>query len=152
MWTIALLGSDVYINPDEKSQVLLSALGYTDPMEDDDWLKYDILGAPTQRPQINEIQDRNGVAYHSGGQKKVIRLDFDDFIFPADEHKREALEDLLNYPFIYLYKGTYDFENWGLHEDLYCLAISCSKEVENIFEDGVTRVTMDIQLVNPVVR
>jgi hypothetical protein len=152
MWTIALLGTDVFINPDDKSQVLLSSLGYTDPMTNADWGKYDVLGAPTQRQQIAEIQDRNGVAYHSGGQKKVIRLEFDDFIFPDDEHKRESLENLLNYPFIYFFKGTYDFANWEIHEDLYCLAVACTKSVENIFEDAVTRVSMDLQLVNPVAR
>lgn len=151
IWKIALHGSDVHYNPDQSSEVALATIGVTDPLDDENWFAWDIIGAPTDRKQFDDIQSRNGVAYHSRGQKKVITLYLLDFIFPDEEHHKEALEELLNKPYIYFHQGTYAFDDWSIHDPLKCVMVAVTKQDERLFEDSCTRITLNLQLVNPVI-
>lgn len=150
MWTIALYGSDSYFEPNEKSEVLLSVIGQTDPMTNNNWIKFDVLGCPTHYEQRDNIKELNGVAYHTKGQKRVITLDFDYFIFPDDEHKKIALEQLLNKQFIYFYCGTYVFSSWQFHTSNSCLMVACYQSVESDYEGGVTKIKLEMVCVNPI--
>ncbi len=154
IWKIALLGSDTYYEPDAKSEVSLTTMGFTDPLEDEDtdWLLLDVIGAPGIRENIDGITKQgNGRAVHTKGQSKTIRLHFVDFLFPSEYDKKEALEDLLNHQFIYFYQGGYVFDNFQHHSDGKCLLVACSHSVEDDFDNGVVRVTLDMQLVNPII-
>lgn len=151
MWTIALLGNNFYYEPDENSEISLLEMGYTDPMTSGDWKKFDVIGSPVKREQLSESTDINGVTYHVKAQKKIIQVELADFIFPDEEHKREELENVLNQRYIYYYKGTYNFSNWSPHADGKCLMVTAVSQVENIYEDGVTRVSLTLRCVNPKV-
>lgn len=151
MWTIALLGTDNYYEPDNSSCVLLADMGYTDPMESTDWLKLSVLGMPLHRKQIEGIQEFNNISVHSKAQKKHFKIDVDDFIFPDDAEIVASLDDLLNHHFIYLFKGDYDFDNYSVHPDGNCLMVAANKSIEDIYENGVTRVTLEVIAVNPLV-
>lgn len=151
MWTIALLGLNQYYEPDSLSEVSLLDMGFTDPMTSSSWKKFDVIGSPVKREQLSDVGDMVGVAYHTKAQKKIIKVELDDLVFPDDEHKREELEDVLKHRYIYYYKGTYDFESWSPHSDGKCLMVAGTSSVENIYDDGVTRVTLTFRAVNPMV-
>lgn len=151
MWTIALFGSNYYYEPDSLSEVSLTAMGFTDPMVDDSWKKFDVIASPVVREQLSDSHEMVGVISHTKAQKKIIKVELDDFLFPDDEHKREEIEDILKCRYIYYYKGTYDFTNWSPHSDGKCLMVAGTSQVENIYEDGVTRITLTLRAVNPLV-
>lgn len=151
MWTIALFGTDEYYEPDGDSCVLLEDMGFTDPMLSSLWLKLDILGLPLHRKQIEGTQEFNNVSVHSKAQKKHYKIDIDDYVFPDDFDKVTALDDVLNHYFIYLYKGSFDFENHEIHPDGKCLMVAVTKSIEDIYENGITRVSLEVVAVNPLV-
>ena len=143
IWKIALFGSNTYYEPDANSEVLLSAMTVTDPMTDANWKKYDVIGAPTNYEELGDTEESTGgVAVHSPGQKKMLKLDFVDFLFPSEREKVDELSAILRKQWIYFYKGEYSFTNWKPHSDDACLLCAGTKSVEDEYDDGVTRVTM----------
>ncbi len=150
IWKIALFGSEVFYEPDGNSEVLLSAMSVTDPMMDTNWKKYDVLGAPADYKAIEEFTEvSGGIVIHNKAQKKIIDIEFVDFKFPDDRHKVDELSALLRKQWVYFYKGEFTFDNWKPHSDDACVLVAATKSIEDVYENGVTRIKMSLRGLKP---
>jgi len=151
-WTIAILGTNTYAEPDVYSEVALSALSTTDPMADSNWLKVYIRGMGDIPENFDEPGDKiGGIATHQGAQKGMFTVEVYPFYFPADMKAFKDLFAALRKSHVYLYRGTYDFpsDNYSIHSDDKCLKVAAVATGENNYENGNKHVTIKIRKINP---
>lgn len=150
-WTIAILGTDTFYQPDADSEVLLSALSVTDPMEDENWLKVNITGMRPKPVQVNETEERvGGIAVQRKAQKMLFDCKTMPFIFPDDMAEYFDLFEALKHNYIYLFKGTYDFDEFSIHGDTKALMVACTHTIEDDDENGRKDVTLAFRKVYPI--
>ena len=150
-WIIALFGTDEYYETDQNSEVSFSTLGTSDPMSDDNWLKLKIYGMSPKRENLNEGEERiGGITAHSPGQKQLFEIHLMPFVFPDDMNQYESLCNLLLKKYVYLYKGTYSFDNWKIHPDGKAIRISVNIETEHNYENGTKEITLQARKEKPI--
>ena len=156
-WTIALLGTNTFVNPDSSSLVTLAALNTTDPMTDSNWLKVDISGASPKKEAFNSPKERiGGISVHSNAYKQIYQLKPFPFDFPLGMPKLDKLNEVLLYRYIYFFKGTYDFQDpdpnksWMIHPDSKAIMVSAVGKTEDDYDTGQKTITIDLQKYNPV--
>jgi hypothetical protein len=149
-WLIALFGTDDYYEIDQNSEVSLSTLGTTDPMTDANWLKIGISGMSPGRENLNDGEERvGGIIAHSPTQKQIFEIHLLPLVFPDDMDKYEALCDLLLKKYIYLFKGTYSFDNWKIHPDGKAIRVAVNIETEHNYENGTKEITLQARKERP---
>lgn len=146
MWKICLKGSNEYIAPDASGCVSLEALGTSNPMTDDSWLKADVLGMGAKRSE-REPDERIGGVVHRGTGLRVFDCEIAPYRFPADMHKLDELYSHLSKRFVYLHKGNYNFANFAIHPDGKALAVAASVVVEDDYDGGRKQVKIRFKVV-----
>lgn len=152
-WTIALYSTNSNIAIDENSLADFTALGTTDPMEDEDWLKIEVIGVSAKKEKDEDIAKRTGnIGVNQGRRIYSFSIQCVDFIFPDDMQTLDDLMELLDRRNIFLYKGTYVFPEtgWELHPDSKALSIVGVGRIEDDYSNGVKRLTINCRTTYPL--
>ncbi len=143
-WTIALLGTDTYIEPNTNGCVALSALDTTDPMTDGRWYKLNVLGLSPAEVNFEEPEERIGGAFrHSPGKYRRFEIKIVPLSFPEEMDILQTIFQIQGYKNIYLYRGTYDFSpKFSIHAEGECLKIAMYATIEDDYDNGVKFITI----------
>jgi hypothetical protein len=147
---IAILGTTTYKEPNKDSEVALSELATTDPMTDEDWITIEIKGMSPQYEFIEEPDTATGgISLHNFAQHALFNIPLAPLGFPEDMAHYKRIMKALNYPHIYLYRGTYTFSElddpWDIHSDNKCLKISVISSYSDDYDNAIKEITLAVK-------
>ena len=146
MWTIALYGSDDYLELDTNGEVTLTALGTTDVATDPNWLKFSIIGGSPEYEEDGElIESISGYEHDKSTQRLVFKFEVEPYTFPADMSAFVDYKNLKKKKYKYIYNIDYPDDNMPIHSLGNAVAVNISKEVEHDFEHGIKKLIITVR-------
>lgn len=150
MWEIALFSTNTYYPPNTKSEVSLSTLGTTDPMADPSWLKVPIIGAGYKMVLEGDAETSVGQRkYAIGRMRRRLDIKVRPLVFPDEMDIMIAIAHTLINRYVYIYRGSYEFDSFSIHSDGHAAAVVCALSIEDDYDSGTKHVTLSCDYVVP---